>query len=467
MTEASPTLPADTEQVVVKAAEHFSADQTKWGEDISPNKDGTLFKKVLQEGEGADTPLNGDKVYVHYEGRRMDQTQFDSSKGSPAPFEVNIGLGQVIKGWDIGIVTMKRGEVCLLTCLPEMAYGGEEFQDTIPPNSTLQFEIELISWHGMYCTKDPGGYEVNVLKSFIREGSKHSAKINDSAEVTVHITGKYKDKVFFKKEDFTFSIDECLDHNIPHGIEFGIKKMKKEEISKVYLPPNYAFGDIGNAELGIPPNASLVYEIQLISFINLKESWEYDSVEERIEAATKFKARGTALLMSDKIDLALQSYNKGYTIVKIENLEEEERPATKDIRIALQLNISLCQAKLLDFSNQHRTCSQILEEDKDNLKALFRRGMAGIEINEFMQSIADFNRVIELDPDNKGAIKLLDHAKHHLKGQAEKEKKLYASMFSKTFTDPTQEEPAANSNTERLMETADNNSELKGDSIDA
>ena len=79
---------------------------------------------------------------------------------------------------------MRKGEVCVLTCLPEMAYGGEEFQDSIPANSTLQFEIELISWHGMYCTKDPGGYEVNVLKSFIREGNKHSVKVADSAEVT-------------------------------------------------------------------------------------------------------------------------------------------------------------------------------------------------------------------------------------------------------------------------------------------
>ena len=96
--------------------------------------------------------------------------------------------GQVIKGWDVGIVTMNKGEVCLLTCLPEMAYGGEEFQDSIPPNSTIQFEVELLSWHGMYCTKDPGGPEVNVLKSFIKEGDKSGSKVKDSAEVTGTVT---------------------------------------------------------------------------------------------------------------------------------------------------------------------------------------------------------------------------------------------------------------------------------------
>ena len=79
---------------------------------------------------------------------------------------------------------MKKGEVCLLTCLPDMAYGSEGFQSSIPPNSTLQFEVQLFSWHGTDCTKDPGGPEVNVLKSVIREGNEHSAEVKDSAEVT-------------------------------------------------------------------------------------------------------------------------------------------------------------------------------------------------------------------------------------------------------------------------------------------
>ena len=60
-----------------------------------------------------------------------------------------------------------------------------------------------------------------------------------------------------------------IDYNIPLGVEFGIKKMKKEEICKLCVPPNYAFGDTGNVELGIPPNASLVYEIELLSFSNV------------------------------------------------------------------------------------------------------------------------------------------------------------------------------------------------------
>lgn len=63
-----------------------------------------------------------------------------------------------------------------------------------------------------------------------------------------------------------------------------------------------------------------------------------------------------------------------------------------------------------------------------------------MEISEYDQSIADFKRVLELEPGNKGAVKLLDHTKRLLKDQNDKERKMYASMFSKTFPDPKHQE---------------------------
>ena len=57
--------------------------------------------------------------------------------------------------------------------------------------------------------------------------------------------------------------------------------------------------------------------------------------------------------------MALKTYGKGHDIVKLENLEEEEKAATKEIRIALQLNISLCQLKMRAFSSQYHTCTEV------------------------------------------------------------------------------------------------------------
>ena len=84
--------------------------------------DGGIMKEVLREGSG-DMPPAGANVKAHYTGTLLDGTVFDSSHKRGRPFAFTIGVGQVIKGWDVGIASMKRGEKCVLTCKPEYAYG--------------------------------------------------------------------------------------------------------------------------------------------------------------------------------------------------------------------------------------------------------------------------------------------------------------------------------------------------------
>ena len=113
------------------------------GEDITG--DGGIMKKVLVEGEaGGEVPLNVVAV-VHYTGRLLDGTEFDSSVKRGKPFTFNLGKREVILGWDKGVATMKKGEKCLLICKPEYAYGSRGI-GPIPGNSTLEFEVELIRW---------------------------------------------------------------------------------------------------------------------------------------------------------------------------------------------------------------------------------------------------------------------------------------------------------------------------------
>lgn len=111
--------------------------------DISPQKDGGVLKEILKEGTGDETPGVGSFVTVHYTGTLLDGTKFDSSKDRNQPFEFDLGLSQVIKAWDIGIQTMKKGEVAVLTCAPEYAYGKSGSPPKIPPDATLKFEVLL------------------------------------------------------------------------------------------------------------------------------------------------------------------------------------------------------------------------------------------------------------------------------------------------------------------------------------
>jgi len=108
-------------------------------------KDGGVIKEVLQEGEG-DCPAEGQVVELHYKGTLEDGSEFDSSYSRGTPFSFTLGDGEVIKAWEQGIGTMKKGEKAVFTCRSDYAYGEKGMEPKIPPNATLRFEVELIDF---------------------------------------------------------------------------------------------------------------------------------------------------------------------------------------------------------------------------------------------------------------------------------------------------------------------------------
>lgn len=115
------------------------------GESLTPQGSGEegLKIEILQEGTG-EGAKNNDKVSVHYTGTLEDGIKFDSSLDRGTPFVFTLGIGQVIKGWDLGVLGMKVGGKRRLEIASELAYGTGGIPGAIPPNATLVFEVELL-----------------------------------------------------------------------------------------------------------------------------------------------------------------------------------------------------------------------------------------------------------------------------------------------------------------------------------
>jgi peptidyl-prolyl cis-trans isomerase A (cyclophilin A) len=129
-----------------KKAEDFAANQQKLVDDLKATMQATpsgLYYKITESTEGKKANV-GDVVSVHYAGKLVDGTEFDSSFKRNEPIEITIGIGQVIKGWDEGILLLNEGESATLLIPSDLGYGANGAGGVIPPNAWLIFDVQLV-----------------------------------------------------------------------------------------------------------------------------------------------------------------------------------------------------------------------------------------------------------------------------------------------------------------------------------
>lgn len=390
--------------------------------DVTPDKDGGVLKTLVRSGDGSDTPFNGCTVHVHYVGRLPSGEKFDSSRDRNEVFTFQVGKNAVIKGWEYAVVTMCKNEICEIKVSPQYAYGKEGFPPKIPANSTLIFEIELLSWEHEDVTGDGG-----VTKRIIKEGDGIS-KPNLDATVKCHLRGTVNGNLFDER-DVQFIVGDGQDQDIVSGIEKAIVKMRVHERAKILIKPSYGFGENGHEEFGIPPNTDIEYEVCLFSFDKALELYEMD-FEQKLDKANFLKERGTKYYRKGDIAKAIEDYSRLLKYVQV-NEQDSDYPKALPLLISGTSNLAMCHLKMKDYHNAITFCHKVLAVDPDNVKAHYRLGEAYCGSKDYEHAIEYFNNVLRIEADNTAAKKQLIRAKSLLSKQVNAEKKLYSNIFSK------------------------------------
>lgn len=414
------------------------------GVDISPKKDGGVLKEIIKEGVGEETPTLGCNVTVHYTGTLLDGTKIDSSRDRNEPFKFDLKKGNVIKAWDIGVATMKKGEIAMLTCAPDYAYGAKGSPPNIPPDSTLKFEIEMIDWIGEDLSPEKDG-------SIERHELVHGTRMvfpQDGALVDIHLTGMYEGKVF-EDRDVQFSLGEGEDCGVIEGVEKALEKFRKGEKSRLKIQSKYAFKNVGKPEFNIPPNATVEYIVELKNFEKGVETWSLKG-DGKIEQAKIYKEKGTRYFKANEYNLATKMYQKVVSFLDFtDDFKGDLKPERDSLTLSADLNLALCYLKLNQYVEAKAECNKALELSPKNEKALFRRGQAHLALASPESAIKDFQAVLEIEPKNSAAAKNIAICNAQIKKQLAKERKLYANMFDKFAQEDKQKEE------EKLREQSD------------
>lgn len=273
--------------------------------------DGGVLKEIIKIGEG-EYPENSNQIHAHYVGKLMDGTVFDSSRDRNKEFTFKLGTGNVIKAWDIAFSTMQKGEQAILTCQAEYAYGESGSPPKIPPNATLQFEVELID---------------------------------------------------FKESE--------------------------------------------------------------------KEKWEL-TCKERMEKAVLLKAKGTEEFKAGEYTAATTCYEEAIEFADdLYKPTEEESAEGANLSTLLRLNVAMCCLKLSQWMKAIEITAKVLQAEPRNVKALYRRAVALMEVEQLTEAKKNLTLALEIEPTNRQVRRELVEWKKKDALDRKRQKNIFGGFFNK------------------------------------
>ncbi|EUD64865.1 peptidylprolyl isomerase [Plasmodium inui San Antonio 1] len=282
----------------------------------------------------------------------------------------------------------------------------------------------------VHLTEDGG-----VVKTILRKGDEGEENVPKKGnEVTVHYVGKLESngKVF----------DSSRERNVPFKFHLGqgevikgwdicVASMTKNEKCSVRLDSKYGYGEEGCGE-SIPGNSVLIFEIELISFREAKKSiYDYTN-EEKIQAAFDLKEQGNDFFKKNEINEAISKYKEALDFfIHAEDWDGELSEKKKNIEIICNLNLSTCYNKNKDFPNAIAHASKVLKFEKNNVKALYKLGVANMHFGFLEVARENLYKAASLSPNNVEIRNSYDACLNKLKEARKRDKLTFGGMFDK------------------------------------
>lgn len=248
--------------------------------EIEAQKTASGIWYVLTEEGNDEKPNERSVVKAHYSGTLMDGTKFDSSYDRGEPLE--FGLGQVIKGWQEAIKLLGKGGKGTFYIPSELAYGTRGAGASIPSNAVLKFDIELVDFQQKLTASELAEKEDKEIQAFLADKNIDAQRTASGIWYVIEKTGtgghpdlSSKVKTHYKGMLLNGAVfDSSYDRGQPlefglrqviRGWQEGIPLLQKGGKGTFYIPSGLGYGSNGAGGV-IPPNAILIFEVELLDF---------------------------------------------------------------------------------------------------------------------------------------------------------------------------------------------------------
>jgi len=258
-----------------------------------------------------------------------------------------------------------------------------------------------------------------------------------NSEVTAHYTGTLAsdgskfDSSRDRGQPFKFTIGQG---QVIKGWDEGFASMKVGEKAKLEIRSDYGYGSQAMGAK-IPANSDLVFDVELLGF-GEKEKEKYEmSPEERMEKATKLKDEGTKEFTSGNHSVAAEIYKNAADLVDEDEIDETLATDEKDLYVKCWGNAAMCHVKGKEWSDVIACCNNVFlkapEEEKTNIKILYRRGLARMHTGELKGAKSDLMAAYGLDAKNKEVRRAIQELKVKNAEAKKKEKATFGGIFGK------------------------------------